>query len=125
MAGAIDAFFDDLAARGSHLLPSQTVGTIRFDLVDGPHTEHWLLEFNRGTVRVRHEYAEADCVVFTTYGMFDGIVTGKENVTAMLIRGVIAVEGDLRLLSRFRKLLPGSPDARHPRSFAPAGGRKR
>ena len=124
MASVTDAFFDALAVRGSHL-PPQAVGTIRFDLVDGPHTEHWLLEFDHGTVRVRHEYAEADCVVFTTARVFDRIATGEENVTATLIRGVIAVEGDLRLLSQFRKLLPGRPGARHPRSFAPAGGRTR
>jgi hypothetical protein len=118
-------FFDRLAERGAHLVPSKYVGSVRFDLGEGQRTHHWMLEFSCGDVRVMRENREADCVMRSGAELFDRIVSGEENITAALLRGAYVVEGDLRLLTGFRKLLPGPPDATDPRSLAPGGRRTR
>ncbi len=58
-------FFEDLDRRGFEPLLVKTSGTLRFDLHEGPHTTHWLLEIDRGNLRVRQEDGEADTVVGT------------------------------------------------------------
>lgn len=125
MGAIAAAFFDSLAQRGSKILPAKYVGTIRFDLTQGQRTEHWLLEFKCGDLRVARESREADCVMHSGHELFDRIVTGEENITAALLRGAFIAEGDLRLLTGFRKLLPGPPGAQDPRSLAPEGRRTR
>lgn len=108
-------FFDDLASRGQHLLPGKYGGTIRFDLTGREHSEHWLLSIDRGNVAVSREMAEADCVMHANPDLFDQLVTGRQSWMPMLFRGEFVVEGDLHLLTAFRKLLPGPPGAHHPR----------
>lgn len=120
MGDATARFFDDLAARGRHLLPSKDNGTIRFDLADRERTEHWMLEIRHGDVSVSREIREADCITHVDHDLFDKIVTGEESWLPSLFRGTFVVKGDLRLLTEFRKLLSGQPGAHHPRDFARA-----
>jgi hypothetical protein len=113
-------FFDNIAARGEHLLPEKYDGTIRFDLSEHERTDHWLITIHRGDVSVSRRIAEADCVVHAGHAVFDRLAAGEENWAPPIFRGALVVEGDIRLLAAFRRLLPGSPGAHHPRDFAPA-----
>jgi putative sterol carrier protein len=61
---------------------------------------------------VSHANAKADCVVRMDQALFEQIVTGRENATAALLRGLVTVEGKPQLLVLFQRLFPGPPDAR-------------
>ncbi len=108
-------FFEDLDRRGYEPLLAKTSGTLRFDLHEGAHTTHWLLEIDRGNLRVRQEDQEADTVVGTAPRLFGELVTGQENAIAALLRGDMTVAGDLRLVLQVERLFPGPPDSRGPR----------
>jgi putative sterol carrier protein len=107
-------FFEDLDRRGFEPLLVKSCGTIRFDLHEGPQTTHWLLEVNRGNVRVRQEDQEADTVVGSEPRLFEELVTGRENTIAALLRGDMTVSGDLRLVLQFERIFPGPPESRGP-----------
>ncbi|MFG2168544.1 SCP2 sterol-binding domain-containing protein [Micromonospora chersina] len=107
-------FFEDLDRRGFEPLLAKTSGTLRFDLHEGPQTTHWLLEIDRGNLRVRQEDQEADTVVGTEPRLFGELVTGEENAIAALLRGDMTVSGDLRLVLQIERIFPGPPDSRGP-----------
>lgn len=107
-------FFEELDRRGFEPLLAKTSGTLRFDLHEGPQTTHWLLEIDRGNLRVRQEDQEADTVVGTEPRLFDELVTGEENTIAALLRGDMTVSGDLRLVLQIERIFPGPPDSRGP-----------
>jgi hypothetical protein len=111
-------FFTDLAARGEHALPEKHNGTIRFDLSNRETTEHWYLTIRRGNVTVTRENTEADCVFHGSRDLFDRMASGLDSWGPLLFRGEYVVQGNLRLLGVFRRLLPGQPGAHHPRDFA-------
>ncbi|WP_200214894.1 SCP2 sterol-binding domain-containing protein [Micromonospora coerulea] len=115
MLDATTRFFEDLDRRGFEPLLQKTSGTLRFDLHEGAQTTHWLLEVDRGNLRVRQEDREADTVVGTDPRLFGDLVTGGENAIAALIRGDMTVSGDLRLLLQVERLFPGPADSRGPR----------
>ena len=48
MTDATDAFFADLAERGSEPLLGAVKGKLRFDLGSGKRIEHWRVAVNRG-----------------------------------------------------------------------------
>ncbi|MET7469978.1 SCP2 sterol-binding domain-containing protein [Micromonospora sp. NPDC005686] len=107
-------FFEDLDRRGFEPLLAKTSGTLRFDLHEGPHTTHWLLEIDHGNLRVRQEDGEADTVVGTDPRLFAEMVGGEENPIAALLRGDMTVVGDLRLVLQVERVFPGPPDSRGP-----------
>ncbi|MFG3301034.1 SCP2 sterol-binding domain-containing protein [Micromonospora chersina] len=108
-------FFEELDRRGFEPLLAKTSGTLRFDLHEGPQTTHWLLEIDRGNLRVRQEDQEADTVVGTEPRLFGELVDGEENAIAALLRGDMTVSGDLRLVLQLERIFPGPPDSRGPR----------
>lgn len=107
-------FFEDLDRRGFEPLLAKTSGSLRFDLHEGAQTTHWLLEIDRGNLRVRQEDGEADTVVGTDPRLFDALVDGEENAIAALLRGDMTVVGDLRLVLQIERVFPGPPDSRGP-----------
>ncbi|MGC3861757.1 SCP2 sterol-binding domain-containing protein [Micromonospora chersina] len=107
-------FFEDLDRRGFEPLLAKTSGTLRFDLHEGPQTTHWLLEIDRGNLRVGQEDREADTVVGTEPRLFGELVSGEENAIAALLRGDMTVSGDLRLVLQIERIFPGPPDSRGP-----------
>jgi predicted lipid carrier protein YhbT len=111
-------FFNDLAARGERMLPETYNGTLRFDLADRESTDHWYVSMHHGNVTVSREIAMADCVIHANRELFDRMATGEEKWGPLLFRGAYIVEGEVRLLTMFRRLLPGPPGAHHPRDFA-------
>lgn len=104
---ATAAFFERLADRGYESPLERASGTIRVDLVDGSRTEHWLVSIDRGHVAVSRDGADADAMLRTDPATFDDIVTGRSNVVAATLRGVVEVEGDPELIVVLRRILPG------------------
>jgi putative sterol carrier protein len=118
MADATMTFFDTLAERGHEPLLKSTSGTLRFDLRDGDRVEHWHVDVRKGDVAVSRRNAKADAVVRLDKVLFDRIASGSMNSMAATLRGVIAPEGDLKLVMLFSRLFPGPPRSRK----APAAG---
>ncbi|AYF28654.1 MULTISPECIES: SCP2 sterol-binding domain-containing protein [Micromonospora] len=96
-------------------LPETTSGTIRLDLRDDGHTEHWYLTIDRQDVRVERLAEEADLVVGANREVFDRIAAGRLHPAAALLRNDLAARGELKLLMTLRRIFPGPPDARDPR----------
>jgi predicted lipid carrier protein YhbT len=109
MADPTTEFFEELGSRGHEPLLEKATGTVRFDLTRGTKTERWLVTVAKGDLGVSRRNVRADCVVSSDRTLFDGVVSGKTNAMAALLRGAIGVEGDVRLLVALQRLLPGSP----------------
>ena len=112
MTDATTQFFEDLDARGHEPLLEKATGTLRIELLNGKRRARWLVTVKKGDVAVSHANAKADCVVRMDQALFEQIVTGKENATAALLRGLLAVEGNPQLLVLFQRLFPGPPNGR-------------
>ena len=111
MADRTTEFFGELHARGHEPLLAKGNGTLQFELADGDAVETWVLAIERGNVVVSRDEVEATCRVQTSKKLFDGIVSGRENAMAAMIRGDISYEGDTELLLLFQRVLPGPPDS--------------
>jgi putative sterol carrier protein len=108
-------FFQGLRVRRNEPLLRKATGVTRFDIVDGPRTERWLLVIDRGDVRVEPGDADTpvDAVVRTDRATFDRIVAGKTNIFAAVLRGAVEIHGDVRLLVLLQRLFP-RPSTRGP-----------
>ncbi len=102
-------FFEALAKRGHEPILASTSGTLRLELRNGRRTDYWYVAIEKGDVTVSQASAEADAVVRCDKALFDGMVTGKVNAMAAMLRGVILPEGDLSLVMSFERLFPGPP----------------
>src|SRR6202050_1893095 len=100
-------YFANLAARGHEPRLRRASGTVRLDLRSGEKVEHWYLTMVKGDISVSHRNAKADATVGMDKKLFEGMTRGTVNCTASLLRGLIAVEGALSLLSALDRLLPG------------------
>jgi len=109
------AFLEDLAARGHDPLVLRANGTLRIDLLDDGDLDRWYVTLAKGDIRVARRGGKADAVLRTERSLFDGMVQGKVNAMAALLRNVLHVEGDLGLVTLFARLLPGPPASQ--RSF--------
>jgi putative sterol carrier protein len=110
MADATTEFFGALAARRHEPALAKATGTVRVDLTDGRRrTGGWLIAIDKGDVEVSRRRGEADCIIRVEKGVFDGIVSGRVNAIAAVLRGAVQLEGDLRLLVLFQRLFPGPP----------------
>jgi putative sterol carrier protein len=97
-------FFDDLSSREHEPLLERVDATVRFDVVDGEHTEHRLTRINHGHISVSAEYGAADCAMRADRSAFDAIVGGRISGMAALLRGVLTVDGDPELLVLSQRL---------------------
>ena len=111
MADATAEFFDNLGRSGHEPLLLRATGTLRFDLAQGKRIERWLVTMRKGNVTVSRKNSEADCVARTDKALFDGIVSGRVNALASLLRGATGVKGDVELLVLFQRLFPGPPSS--------------
>jgi hypothetical protein len=121
MADATAEFFEQLGRRGHEPMLENASGTVRFDLKDGQKTDRWLVSISKGDLAVSRRNLRADAVVSADKALFDGVAGGKTNVLAALLRGAMAVEGDIQLLVLFQRLFPGPKRTRTRRTKARAG----
>ena len=102
-------FFEKLGRRDHDPQLEHSRGTLRFDVVTGKATDHWLVMIDKGDVTVSHRGGDADATVSADKSVFEAIASGKTSPFAAVLRGTLHIDGNLRLLSLFRRLLPGPP----------------
>lgn len=111
------ALFDALEQRRHVPRLKKVHGSVRFDLAHDKQTDYWLVAIDDGDISVSREKRDADCVVHADKGLFDQVVSGRENAISALLRGAVLVEGELELLVLLDRLLPGPPNALDPREL--------
>ena len=84
-------------------------GSIRFEIVDGENVDSWLVAIDKGALTVTREMASADCTIRGDRATFDELVAGRRNVQASLIRGALAVRGELELFFAIQRIFPNPP----------------
>ncbi|TDC37989.1 SCP2 sterol-binding domain-containing protein [Micromonospora sp. KC213] len=112
---ATTRFFEDLDRRGYDPALAKASGKLRFDLQQGAQTTHWLLEIDRGNLRVTQDDREADTVIGTSPETFEEIAAGRGNGMAALLRGDMTVTGDPRLVAQVERIFPGPAESTGPR----------
>jgi hypothetical protein len=121
MAITTEEFFADLGQRKHVPLLEGATGTIGFDLMRDTLSEHWLLAVSNGDVSVSRDMTDADCHVRADRELFDRILLGEEYLQSALLRGVVALEGNLEWVFLFERLLPGPQGPRQRRAVAEIG----
>jgi putative sterol carrier protein len=114
MADATAEFFDGLSRRGHEPLLGKLRATVRFDIVDGKRTDHWMLGLDDGDLAVSRSDGDADCVIQADKAAFDKVASGRTNAMAAYLRGALTLDGEPRLLVRLIRLFPdpvGTPEA--------------
>ena len=106
MADATAEFFDGLSRRAREPLLGKLRATVRFDIVDGNRTDHWMLGLDDGDLDVSRSDGEADCVIQADKAAFDKVASGRTNAMAAYLRGALTLEGEPRLLVRLVRLFP-------------------
>lgn len=117
MSDPTASFFHELGRRGYESLLQDATGTIRFNLEHDHEVDTWFLAIRQGDLSVSREEREADCVVHASRVLFDRLVTGQTHIYSAWVRNELRSEGDMRLGRLFQRVLPGPPDAHHPRRF--------
>jgi putative sterol carrier protein len=123
MTASTADFFDNLTRRGHEPLLERVSATVRFDITDNERIEHRLVRIDHGDILVAADDEPADCAIGADHEVFDAILVGRMSLMTALLRGVLAVEGDLELLVLTQRLLP-RPAAASPSRDAVAGGRR-
>jgi hypothetical protein len=113
-----DEFFAGLDQRGHEPLLERVDQTVRVDLREDGHTDHWRLVVRHGVLRVTRDHGDADCVITTTRAVFDQIASGRTKPLPAWLRNQITIEGRLYPLLVLERLLPAPPGAHDPRVLA-------
>jgi putative sterol carrier protein len=124
MADPTTQFFEELRQRDHDPQLENRRGTLRFDVATGKETDHWLVTIDKGDITVSHRGGEADAMVSADKTVFEAIASGKASPVAAVLRGTLHIDGNLRLLSLFRRVLPAPPTVRT-RPAARAGRSRR
>ena len=108
MADATADFFDSLSRREHEPLLGKVRATVRFDIVDGSRTDHWMLGLDDGDIEVSRSDGDvpADCVIQADKAAFDKVASGRTNAMAAYLRGALTLDGEPRLLVRLVRLFP-------------------
>lgn len=99
-------FFAGLAEPRREPLLANASGSIRIELRQGKRTEARTVVVDRGEVRLT-DTRDATCRIAADRELFNRLVSGQTNAVAAMLRGAVAVEGDLELLILFQRTLPG------------------
>ena len=75
MADATAEFFDGLSRRGHEPLLGKLRATVRFDIVDGNRTDHWMLGLDDGDLECPDRTATPDCVIQADKAAFDKVAS--------------------------------------------------
>ena len=115
MAGATREFVDGLCAGGPHPALAHTRAVVRLEVTDGPPGGGWTLVVADGRIRESDDAADADCVIRADAATLEGLVTGRVNATAAILRGVLQADGAPEVMAAIQGLLPGPPGPPGPR----------
>jgi hypothetical protein len=113
-------FFEELGNRGQDPRLTKAKGTARFDIDDNGRSERWLLTIDKGNIGVSRRNAAADCHLRANKSFFEGVVVGKRNFLAGVLRGEVTIEGDPKLLVLVQRLFPRPSDRRRRRPSSSA-----
>jgi putative sterol carrier protein len=112
MADATSTFFESLGKAGPEPLLGNSSGSIQFELGKGKGVEHWHVAVKKGDLAVSNQKSDASATLRCDKALFDGIVAGKMNAMAAVLRGALLPEGDLALIMAFARLFPGPATSR-------------
>ena len=107
--GPAATFFEELGRRRHEPLLRKVSGRVRFDVVDGAHTDSWLVAVDKGELTVAREAGVADCTISGDGALFDEVVGGRTNAMAAVLRGALVCHGDLELLVAIQRIFPDPP----------------
>lgn len=113
-ADPTEEFFDRLRREGYQALLRGAAGCVRVELV-GSRPVTYVLTVQHGHISVARRGGRPDAVVRLDHDLFDRFVAGRANVTTALLRGEVAIEGDLGIVASVARLFPGPPASQ--RSF--------
>jgi hypothetical protein len=120
MANSAEAIFEQLARRPYETWMKRIEGRLRFDVTDGPATEHWTLTVGEGHLQMSRDAGDADAVVTIDRTVLNALAAGETRPIVAFLRNDMAVKGGFRYVLLFDRLLPGGPDYQ-PETTAPAG----
>lgn len=104
MTDTMGRFFDGLGRRGFEPILADITATARFDIADDDGVDTWRVMIDKGHLAAAHGGMDADCVMSADRTIFDGIVDGRVNPLAALLRGELDVSGDPELLVACQRL---------------------
>jgi predicted lipid carrier protein YhbT len=107
----IEEFLSGLAAKPPVELRGITA-TLRIDVEEPDQVQHWLLAIADGTIAISARSGRADAVMTSSSALFNRLFKGEVNALTATLRGDLRIDGDLRLLLTFKRLLPGPPNRR-------------
>jgi putative sterol carrier protein len=113
-ADGVVQFFQKLDRRGHEPLLAKVTGRARVDVVEGGHTDRWLVTVNKGDIAVSHEGGPAECVIRAETALFERLCRGEENAIAAVLRGALVCSGEVELLFAIQRIFPGPPRERQP-----------
>jgi putative sterol carrier protein len=105
MTDTVVDFFDDVRRRGFEPLLADVSATARFDVVGADRTDRWRVVIDKGHLTVAPGEGEADCALSADRTVFAGLIDGRINPMAALLRGELQVSGDPELLVACQRLL--------------------
>lgn len=113
-ADGVVQFFQKLDRRGHEPLLAKVTGRARVDVVEGGHTDRWLVTVNKGDIAVSHEGGPAECAIRAERALFERLCRGEENAMAAVLRGALVCSGEVELLFAIQRIFPGPPRERQP-----------
>ena len=99
-------FFRQLEHARSDPRLGRVRGAVRFDIEDDVGVETWVVHLDRGSIRATAGPGDAACAVRADRETFDGLVQGRLNLMASLLRGAMSAEGDVDLLIYLQRMFP-------------------
>jgi hypothetical protein len=120
MASPTEDFFEALSRRGHDPLLERVTATVHFNITNGSQLASWLVDIAEGDIRVSRQGGKGTCGICADRVLFDGIVAGRVNAVAAMLRGALWVDGDREVWMVVQRLLPG-PCSPQRRPFATVG----
>jgi SCP-2 sterol transfer family len=110
-ADPISGFFTGLAESGRLATFGDASATLRFDVTSADTVEHWYLTVRKGRVTASRADGPADATVRVSRPQLEGMVTGRVNAQAAMLRGLMTCAGSMAACVMFQRSLPGPPDS--------------
>lgn len=103
MSDTTHIFFERLATRGYEPLLHNISGIIRCDIEDAGS---WIVIVDNGSLTVRGDADQADCVIACRREDFERTVVGKQNPLTLFMQGKMKITGNIVLAQMFQRLFP-------------------